>query len=200
MDPCLLADTGVSQSTVALMAVAILVLAAVLLWFGRKGTVYRLIPLMAMVFGLAIFMPSAVYAQSADDCVDDVSQVEAPAAPGDSVDPADPPVVANVVAQDDDPGIFALCGSGDNYINILANDSTTEGTLDPATIDLDVITPGIQQTITVGDFTVTVESSGVLTVAGGSGASSVEQIQYTVQNTEGLTSNIATVVFGCPPA
>ena len=78
-------------------------------------------------------------------------------------------------------------------INVLSNDSDPDGSLDPSNVDLDVTTPGIQNTNTVAGGTYTVDGSGQVNftpLAGFTGSSSVS---YTVRDNMSATSNVATI-------
>lgn len=87
-------------------------------------------------------------------------------------------------------------------VDILANDATSIGSLDPDTIDLNPNLPGIQQTYTYtqdifGDlyeFTATVNGDGDIEVSSGASTAG-KQFFYTVQNTNGDIS-IVTLING----
>jgi hypothetical protein len=83
-------------------------------------------------------------------------------------------------------------------VNVLTNDTTTAGVLDPLTIDLDLATPGRQTTVSVvnagGVMVISVDGSGVVTadyteydfIAG-----NIVELPYVVSNTNGDVSNVA---------
>ncbi|MBP9738185.1 hypothetical protein KBD20_00685 [Candidatus Saccharibacteria bacterium] len=85
-------------------------------------------------------------------------------------------------------------------IDILANDTTTSGELDPLTIDLDLATPGRQTTVSVvnsgGTLVLSVNSEGVVT-ADYTGYDFIlgdnVGLLYVVSNTDGDISNIALI-------
>jgi hypothetical protein len=84
--------------------------------------------------------------------------------------------------------------------NILDNDSTSIGTLDPATIDVDHTTPGIQQSVSFatsddfGDYTHTlnVDEDGVISIVSDI-PNATPTFFYTVQNTNGDTSQLTPI-------
>jgi CshA-type fibril repeat protein len=80
-------------------------------------------------------------------------------------------------------------------IEVTANDTDEDGTIDVATVDLDPVTSGIQTTFTVtGEGTYTVDVSGIVTftpVLNFHGTAT--PINYTVSNNLGLVSNNATI-------
>lgn len=85
-------------------------------------------------------------------------------------------------------------------VDILANDSTSSGTLDPDTVDLDPNTPGIQQTysyvgfliVTPYTFTATVDNDGNILVTTEAPTAGM-QFFYTVSNTNGDISPITLI-------
>ena len=86
-------------------------------------------------------------------------------------------------------------------ITILTNDTDVDGTIDVTTVDLDPATPEIQTTWNVeNEGTYTVNTSGVVTfipVEDFNGTAS--NVEYTVNDNEGLTSNIATITVMVSP-
>lgn len=85
-------------------------------------------------------------------------------------------------------------------IDILANDSTTIGTLDPDTIDLDPNKPGIQQTYSYVHTPVSTPYTYTATVVGGGSiivtteaSTSGMTFFYTVSNTNGDTSQVTLI-------
>ncbi|WP_281925518.1 choice-of-anchor L domain-containing protein, partial [Flavobacterium collinsii] len=80
-------------------------------------------------------------------------------------------------------------------INVTSNDTDIDGTIDIATVDLDPVTIGIQNTFTViGEGTYNVDVLGVVTftpVANFNGAAT--EIAYTVNDNDGFVSNTATI-------
>ncbi|WP_397446188.1 CshA/CshB family fibrillar adhesin-related protein [Polaribacter sp. R77954] len=82
-------------------------------------------------------------------------------------------------------------------LNVTTNDTDLDGTIDVATVDLDPATPGIQTTFTVAnEGTYTVDNLGVVTftpVANFNGIAT--PVNYTVNDNEGLTSNIAEIAI-----
>ncbi len=103
--------------------------------------------------------------------------------------PASPITVADIDFPDS-------CGthSGDT-IDIMANVSTTVGTLDPLSIDLDPTTPGRQTSYVDGTATITVDSSGVVTITkpGPSTEMGEHTFYYTIANSNGDVSGLGTL-------
>ena len=85
--------------------------------------------------------------------------------------------------------------------DIVANDTDLDGTIDPATVDLDPATPGVQTTFTVpNQGTYTVDNLGEVTftpVANFNG--SATPVNYTVDDNEGTTSSPATITVTIDP-
>ncbi len=86
--------------------------------------------------------------------------------------------------------------------SVTANDTDPNGngTINPATVDLDPATAGIQTTFTVaGQGTYSVNNLGNLTFTPVAGFTGISSITYTVQDTQGATSNAATVSINVGP-
>jgi len=75
-------------------------------------------------------------------------------------------------------------------INVVANDTDVDGTVNPATVDLDVNTAGIQTTLTVaGEGTWTTNGAGMVTFTPASGISNQPTpLTYAVSDNNGATS------------
>jgi gliding motility-associated-like protein len=85
-------------------------------------------------------------------------------------------------------------------INILANDSDVDGTLDAATIDLEPTTPAVEQTLTIpgeGSYSVTGTTVTFSPVANFNGQAT--PVSYTVKDSNGLISNIASILVTVTP-
>ncbi|MGB3403757.1 MAG: Ig-like domain-containing protein [Microcoleaceae cyanobacterium] len=79
-------------------------------------------------------------------------------------------------------------------VNLVSRDIDPDGTINPATYDLDVNTAGLQSSFTVAEGGFTITPQGILTFTPNAGvAGTVTPIQYTVQDNVGATSNAATV-------
>ncbi|HYG02798.1 MAG TPA: Ig-like domain-containing protein, partial [Chryseosolibacter sp.] len=76
--------------------------------------------------------------------------------------------------------------------DVLANDTDGTSAIDPATVDLDPATPGIQSTVTTDEGTWLVVN-GEITFAPASNFNGTAIISYTVSDTNGLTSNAVTI-------
>ncbi|PWQ92999.1 hypothetical protein DKT75_21715 [Leucothrix arctica] len=82
------------------------------------------------------------------------------------------------------------------------NDSDLDGTIDPATVDLDPTTPGIDSTFTNGDGTYAVDEAGNVTFTPSATLTgNPTPIAYTVNDNDGNTSNEATltIAYGSDP-
>jgi gliding motility-associated-like protein len=79
-------------------------------------------------------------------------------------------------------------------VSILAND-TDDGSLDATTIDLNPSLAGQQTTLNLASGTVTLNASGVLQFAPVTNFSGTVNLQYTIKDNEGATSNVADVVI-----
>ncbi len=78
-------------------------------------------------------------------------------------------------------------------INVVSNDTDSDGTIDPASVDLDPASAGVQKTITVASGTWTVDNNGVVTFAPALNYNGSASITYTVNDNGGLTSNVANI-------
>lgn len=123
------------------------------------------------------------------------------------------PATVTIVLNDsvDDGEVTALptdvwsCGMGAPITGYdLAGDViTVSGTIDLATFDLDPASPGIQSSVTVEiagvTYTAEVDSSGMLSLDSSSGILTADPIfYYTVQNTNGVQSNLAPIIVTNP--
>lgn len=125
-------------------------------------------------------------------------------------DPAPQPATVTITTQTD-PIISVVTASDDYFgdcsaynptgLDILLNDSTTLGALDPLTVDLDLSKPGRQTSVTIMDYVISVDSSGELSVIAPPGAWDYDLLRgyYIVASTLGDISNIASFEIGCPP-
>ncbi len=87
----------------------------------------------------------------------------------------------NPVARDDSD---ALPEGTSKDLIILANDSDVDGTIDPATVE--IVTQPESGSVVVSD-------SGLATYTPNAGYTGLDSFTYTVKNTEGVTTNVATV-------
>lgn len=79
-------------------------------------------------------------------------------------------------------------------INLLANDSDVDGTLNAASLDIDLTVPGVQSTRTTPNGTYSV-SGGVLTFTPAANFNGSAVIQYTVADNQGAVSNQASITI-----
>jgi gliding motility-associated-like protein len=78
-------------------------------------------------------------------------------------------------------------------INVVANDTDDDHNLDVSTVDLDVSTAGIQNSFSTAKGTYAADNTGVVTFTPATGTFGPADIQYTVNDSTGLTSNRATI-------
>ncbi len=87
-------------------------------------------------------------------------------------------------------------------LDVTANDSDSDGTIDISTVDLDPVTPGQQTTVTVvGQGSFTKDPSGIVTFTPEFNFTGPSVITYTVNDNNGATSNAANiaVTVNAPP-
>lgn len=82
---------------------------------------------------------------------------------------------------------------------ITANDTDVDGTVDAATVDLDLLTAGIQNTITNAFGTWSVNAAGDLTFTPLLNFNGIATKQYRVNDNQGATSNAATITITVNP-
>jgi gliding motility-associated-like protein len=80
-------------------------------------------------------------------------------------------------------------------VNVVANDTDEDGTVNPATVDLNTAVIGIQNTNSTDDGAYSVNSSGVVTFSPAANFSGVTTLPYTVNDNSGATSNEATITI-----
>ncbi len=75
------------------------------------------------------------------------------------------------------------------------NDTDPDGTIDPATVDLDPNTPGQQTSfVAAGECTFTVDTAGNVTFNPETGFTGISSIPYTVNDNDSATSNTANII------
>jgi gliding motility-associated-like protein len=79
-------------------------------------------------------------------------------------------------------------------VNVLSND-TDDGSLAPATTDLDPSVAGRQTTHVATEGTFSINNTGVLTFTPAADFNGTANVQYTIEDDEGATSNSATVTI-----
>ncbi|RAW02394.1 tandem-95 repeat protein, partial [Pseudochryseolinea flava] len=77
--------------------------------------------------------------------------------------------------------------------NVASNDTDVDGTVDPATIDLDITTPGIQNTVTTTSGTWVVDAIGNVTFTPTNNFNGTATVSYTVNDDGGATSLPGTI-------
>ncbi len=87
-------------------------------------------------------------------------------------------------------------------IDVTNNDSDTDGNIDPATVDLDPVTPGQQTTlVVVGEGTFSDNGAGNVTFTPEPTFTGMSSVTYVVNDNDGGTSNAATITItvNAPP-
>ncbi len=110
--------------------------------------------------------------------------------------------ISVVVSAVNDPPVAnndAGTSSEDNVlnINVIANDTDPDGSINGSTIDLNPSSPGIQNTITnaSGTFTASTASPGIVIYTPVANFTGTATVTYTVNDNGGLTSNSATITI-----
>jgi gliding motility-associated-like protein len=98
-------------------------------------------------------------------------------------------VADNFVTDEDTPATF----------NVVTNDTDSDGSIDPATVDLDPATAGVQHVITTAAGTWVADPSGNVTFNPVLNFNGTASISYTVQDDEGTVSNTVSIVFTVNP-
>jgi gliding motility-associated-like protein len=80
-------------------------------------------------------------------------------------------------------------------LNLVANDTDEDGTINVATVDLNTTIAGIQSTITTAAGTYTVNTSGIVSFAPAANFNGIAIANYTVNDNGGLTSSPATITI-----
>jgi len=84
-------------------------------------------------------------------------------------------------------------------VNVAANDTDSDGTVDPATVDLDPSSPGINQVLSVTEGDFSVDNSGIVTFTPATNYNGVFTITYTINDDTGDASNVATLQITVTP-
>lgn len=84
-------------------------------------------------------------------------------------------------------------------INVVANDTDSDGVIDAAKVDLNTSRAGIQTTVTVAEGTFTVNNIGIVTYKPARNFTGSVQLAYTVNDNNGAVSNIATITIAVQP-
>src|SRR5665647_599537 len=74
-------------------------------------------------------------------------------------------------------------------VDVLKDDISYGSALDPATIDLDPKTDGVQATLTLPEGVLTASADGIVTATPAAGFSGSIEASYTVSDTSGKVSN-----------
>src|SRR5258706_2500031 len=78
-------------------------------------------------------------------------------------------------------------------INVVSNDTDSDGTINPATVDLDITLSEIQQTAVTPQGSFAVNELGVVTFTPAADYIGTATLSYTVNDNGGATSNAATI-------
>lgn len=101
------------------------------------------------------------------------------------------PTPITVTAADFDPCLVDLADGA--TLNLLSYSTTTIGSLDPSTVDLDPLTTGRQTTYLGDGYNLSVDSSGIVTYHK-TGPVSEVSVYYTISNTNGDVSGINSIM------
>ncbi|WP_144895661.1 Ig-like domain-containing protein [Lutibacter sp. Hel_I_33_5] len=74
-------------------------------------------------------------------------------------------------------------------VNVVANDTDVDGTIDPTSVDLDPTTPGVQNTVTTPEGVWSVDANGVVTFDPVDNFNGTATISYTVKDNDGLLAS-----------
>ena len=80
-------------------------------------------------------------------------------------------------------------------INVVTNDTDSDGAIDATTVDLNTTQGGIQNSSTTTEGNYSVNSSGVVTYTPATSFTGTASINYTVNDNAGATSNAATITI-----
>ncbi len=81
-------------------------------------------------------------------------------------------------------------------LSVTANDTSSSGAIDVATVDLDPVTPGMQTSLTIaGEGQFSADGTGNVTFTPAASFIGVSTATYTVDNDSGTTSNPATITI-----
>jgi len=97
----------------------------------------------------------------------------------------DIPVAVNDIATIDEGGVAIFV--------ITLNDTDADGTINSATVDLNLITAGIQSTLTTAEGSWSVNSQGEVTFTPITNFFGLATILYTVEDNDGAVSNVAAI-------
>ena len=78
-------------------------------------------------------------------------------------------------------------------INVVENDKDTDGKIDPSTVDLNVVSNGVQKTNTTPEGNYSVNDEGVVTFSPKRDYTGVAMLQYTVKDNKAVLLNAATI-------
>lgn len=80
-------------------------------------------------------------------------------------------------------------------INVVGNDKDSDGTIDPTTVDLNVVTAGVQKTNNAVEGSYSVNETGVVTFSPKLNFVGTAVLQYNVKDNKGVMSNNATITI-----
>lgn len=200
MEICELAATGMNQNLL-MSTVAVLVGFMALLVYRHKYKNRRVSLVAAVVLFVALFIAPLqqplVAQSSAYDCPPVMSEpASGNGATNEEPAPPEPEVPTDFVVMATDVTIYLGMNCNVGAVVSLADSdvvTTTEGTIDWATVDLDPSTLGLQQSINTGDYTATVDATGLVHVDNFVHGSEIN-IPYTVMNNFGSVSNVALII------
>lgn len=80
-------------------------------------------------------------------------------------------------------------------VNVVANDTDADGTIDKSKVDLNTVTAGVQNTNTTPQGTFTVNANGIVTYTPAAAFLGTATLSYTVMDNKGAVSNEATITI-----
>jgi gliding motility-associated-like protein len=84
-------------------------------------------------------------------------------------------------------------------INVVGNDTDSDGVVDAAKVDLNTTTTGIQNTNTTSQGSFVVSNIGVVTYTPATNFTGTATLSYTVNDNNGAVSNVATITIAVQP-
>ncbi|HZY78731.1 MAG TPA: Ig-like domain-containing protein [Cyclobacteriaceae bacterium] len=84
-------------------------------------------------------------------------------------------------------------------VNVVANDTDSDGVIDAAKVDLNTTTAGIQNTNATAQGSYSVSNLGVVTYTPANNFTGTATLSYTVSDNTGATSNAATITIAVQP-
>jgi gliding motility-associated-like protein len=80
-------------------------------------------------------------------------------------------------------------------INLIANDTDSDGTIDKSSVDINTSLAGIQKNFEMEEGSLTVNEEGIATFTPAEDFSGTATVNYTVKDNKGTVSNVATIII-----